>query len=248
MSSTRPLASNNPEASVIRAARHNGVRSASATIVPPAEVVRRTVLQLNALSRNTTLAFTLAVGDLVVKELYAGDVCRLRSRERKNHVALRKVASDPDLAMSPSALYRSIAIYEICQRVGGQPWRHVSTTHVRLVLSVAPEEQERLLRDAEANRWGVRELERRVAGLAASRPATAGRGGRKRRTRLRAMIACLRKVTDELMGAHVIGDTVLADALAEDLRDGIEILKLVRNASAELLERLERVTTGVSVR
>jgi hypothetical protein len=51
--------------------------------------------------------------------------------------------------MSASMLYGCIAIYELCERLGIRSWKHVSTSHLRLVLLLERDEQERLLRAAE---------------------------------------------------------------------------------------------------
>ena len=187
----------------------------AASVSQSDDTVRRTVLELNALCKITTLQFTLAIGGQILKGLYADDIRRLRSRARKDHAALRRVAADPDLAMSASALYRSVAIFDVCERIGIQSWEHVSTTHIRLVLALAPDEQEELLRQTEANGWTVRVLERRVAAIQEQSPAGAGRGGRKRRTRLRTMVDRMRTGAEELTGLLALGEDWMADSSPE---------------------------------
>jgi hypothetical protein len=205
--------------------------------------VRDTVFQLNSLCRSATLQFTLAVGELVVKNLYSGDLGRLRSRHRKDHIALRRVAADPDLAMSPSALYRSIAIFEVCQRIGLRRWNYVSTTHVRLVLSLPPGDQERLLREAEANRWPVRVLEKHVV-AASPLPPSHARGGRRRRTRLQALIDCLRRATNNVQAIAASAD---GGASPDTAREAIAVLEHMRNACAALLSELEPCTRASGI-
>jgi hypothetical protein len=123
------------------------------------------VRELNAVCKAMTLQFELAVGELVVKNLYSWDVSRLRCRGRKRDATLRKVASHPDLGMSRSMLYHCIGVYELCERLQLRSWRHVSTSHLRLVLPLASDSHEKIPREAEANRWSVSRLEEEVVGL-----------------------------------------------------------------------------------
>jgi hypothetical protein len=204
------------------------------------DTVRRTVLQVNALCRTTTLRFTLAVGELVLKNLYSGDIRRLRSRKRKEHFALRRVAADPDLSMSPTTLYRSMAIFEVCERINVRAWKHVSTTHVRLVLALPAADQEQLLCDAEANRWGVRDLERRVAAVAEQGRPSPARGGRKRRARLRAVVDGMQREVDRLTTLFESGEEVLADLSPESVHETLGVLERLRDACARVAERIAR--------
>jgi hypothetical protein len=204
------------------------------------DTVHQTVLRLNALCKTTTMQFTLAIGKLVLDNLYAGDISRLCSRSRKEHAALRSVAADPALAMSASALYRSIAVFDVCERIGVRAWRHVSTSHVRLVLALPVADQEQLLREAEVNRWPVRILEQQVAAIAESHPLPARRGGRKRRTRLRSMIANLHKQHDRLVELLGLDDEALAESSPESVRAAAEELRRVGEACAGMAERVAR--------
>jgi hypothetical protein len=223
-------------------------RPADQGAVPPGspdEAIRRTVLRLNALSKSATLQFTLAVGELVVTHLYSGDIRRLRSRQRKDHLALRRVAADPDLAMSASALFRCVAIYEMCERIGARSWRHVSTTHLRAVLGLEPDAQEQLLREAEVNRWGVRELEKRVAVVADTRPPARNRGGRKRRTRLRTLIEAIHKKTVEFTDILALGEGSIPDLSPETARAAVDALERMKDACNQMVQRLTRPRTDL---
>src|SRR5689334_19972962 len=64
--------------------------------------------------------------------------------------------------MSPSALYRSVAIYELCERLGINETQHLSTSHIRLVLPLPENAQRRLLRTAELERWPVVRLRKEI--------------------------------------------------------------------------------------
>jgi len=84
---------------------------------PDDDRVDRAVQQLNTICKVATMDFALAVGKLIIDEFYDGRVDSWRLREPKDH-SLRKLSRHPDLPMSPGALYRSVAMYEVCSRLG----------------------------------------------------------------------------------------------------------------------------------
>jgi hypothetical protein len=203
------------------------------------------VMELNAICKTTTLGLALSVGELVVRRLYAGDVSALRSRERKRDAALRKVATHPALAMSPSMLYECIAIYEICERLDIRLWKHVSTSHLRLVLPLAPCEQDRLLHGAESERWSVRRLEQEIVDLGGDRAPTRARGGRKRQSRLRKAVRALEHDLDairNLLGAS--GSSV--ESSPESSRAAMEVLGQASDLLATVKRRIHGDDTPVS--
>jgi hypothetical protein len=181
--------------------------------------VDRMVRELNALCKSATLEFALAVGELVIRSLYAGDVDCFRSRARKHHAALRELATHPDLAMSASMLYGCIAIYELCERLDARSWQHVSTTHLRLVLPLQPDEQASLLREAEANRWPVRRLEEAVVACTKGRKGMSGR------------VAVFLRSEDRLEASP---DS--ARAVASIVRRAVETCKVLENRMAAAAE------------
>jgi hypothetical protein len=195
------------------------------------------VLELNALCKGATLQFALAVGGVVTEKLYSGDIHRWRSRERKHDLALRKLATHPDLAMSASMLYGCIAIYELCERLGIRSWKHVSTSHLRLVLSLLPDEQARLLRAAEADRWPVRRLEEEVVALTRGRAPAPGRGGRKRRSRLRGRIQHLQSDLDEVAGLLLPQDPT-TEPSPDSTRAAMEVLRRAADMYIALEKRM----------
>lgn len=200
--------------------------------------VHRLVLSLNAICKSATLSFALCVGQLVIRELYGGDTSRFRSRQRKQDAALRKVATHPDLAMSPSMLYGCIGIYELSERLGIRSWRHISTSHMRLVLPLPPDSQLALLRDAEANRWPVRRLEQEIATLAHARDS---RGGRRRQSRLHRATSLLHRDVSAVADALDELDNPAADSSPESTRRAFEVLQrvaeLCTSCQGRILER-----------
>jgi hypothetical protein len=82
--------------------------------------------------------------------------------------------------MSASAIYRSVAIYELWQRLGpGATWKHVGACHLRAVLGLPAPDQEEVLLQAERERLTVRQLDELVAGIRAQRSDRRGRPPRR---------------------------------------------------------------------
>jgi hypothetical protein len=115
------------------------------------------VHRLNALARIATLDFAISVGRLIVETFYAGDIDSWRDRSVKD-VFFRKLSRHPDLPMSATALYRSVAIYELSLRLPTDHWTRLSASHLQLVLPLSRPEQERLLQLANTHEWPVRRL------------------------------------------------------------------------------------------
>jgi len=142
------------------------------------ELVRCAIERLGVVRRGASLELALDVGRIVVDTLYAGDLTRWRARQRKDH-ALRSLSRRPDLPLSPSALYRALALYELSQReeLSRSSFEQLGVSHLRVVLGLPAPAQNALLAAAARERWTVSRLEREVA---AQRPAAArSRGGRK---------------------------------------------------------------------
>lgn len=132
--------------------------------------------RINAISRAATLEFAIEIGRTVIETLYQGRLSEWRSRGRKE-VGLRQLAAHPKLSISATTLYRSIAIYELCERVGHYgSLQHLGVSHLRAVLAAPEAEQTALLQRAEIEKWSVSRLESEVD----KEQARASRGGRPR--------------------------------------------------------------------
>jgi hypothetical protein len=187
----------------------------------------------------------LAVGNLVVSNLYCGDINRWRSRDPTKDYSLRKLAKHPALPMSSNALYRCIAIFEVCERLGVRSWKHVSTSHVRLVLPLPLGEQAKLLEATEANRWSARRLDDEVAALMRRDPSSCQRrGGRKRASPLTEKMRTVQKMVttlNELLGPD---EHAITDPSPESARAAIDLLQKAAQRCAVLKERLARHVPG----
>lgn len=132
---------------------------------PSTEVIDATVHRLCALQEKARLDLVLAIGRIVVEDIYGGDLEHLRSRDRKLH-SLRSLAAHPDLPFSATTLYYSVNVYELTERLGGVHAReHLTATHYRLALAVPEEQQADLLNSANEQRWTTRQLEEEASRL-----------------------------------------------------------------------------------
>jgi hypothetical protein len=117
------------------------------------------VAKLNELQRTATLEHALRVGRLIVAEMYGGDLGLWR-REGEREVSFRRLAerTKVDLNMSPTSLYRSMALFDLCSRLPPELWRDFGAAHLRAVLGLPQELQVRLLSMAKVHDWSAREI------------------------------------------------------------------------------------------
>jgi hypothetical protein len=212
----------------------------SAIEVKASPLIDRVVVQLNAICKSATFDFAIAVGRLIITSFYGGQLDVWRRRGQK-HASFRKLAKHPDLPMSPSALYRSVAIYELAERMGISRERRLSTSHLRLVLPLPSADQERLLRTADAEGWSVSRLRDEIA--AQPRAASSPRGGRKGRSPLRKTLHTLRGCLDDSDNLVGINESD-ADLSPESARSAAVLAARVRQACLKLETRLARCADG----
>lgn len=196
--------------------------------------------ELAALGKDVSLEQAVEIGRLVIQRLYDGDLAAWRGRGPKPH-SLRTLARSADMSLSSSALYRSIALYELSERLGGiERWAAagLGVSHLRLVLGLGHDDQRRLLDLAATHEWTVAELEREVVATRQHSPRPERRGGRPRLPRFLKSVNRLRKATE--VSDEMFGDL---DAAAEmepaqitEIRD---VLATIRARCDELDRRLE---------
>jgi hypothetical protein len=162
---------------VANAERTSGV----ACRIPERELLDDVVRELREIERQTGIEKTLSIGSLVLSRFFGGNAELWRDRRRNKNNSIRRLAERDDCPFRKSALNDAVAIYVAveklpCVRLLG----HIGATHVAAVLGLKPEEQEQLLREADEQRWSVRELKQRVVaqrrseGEKRGRPAVTG--------------------------------------------------------------------------
>ncbi len=197
----------------------------------PDRRIRRATSRINDLVGSTSLQLALAIGRVVIEELYDGDLSRWRQRGIKEHT-LRQLAADPNLGISASALYRAIAIYELRARLPEHPlWERLTVCHIRAVLGLPEHEQQRLLVLADRAHLSTQALEEAAAEVRANHKSS--RGGRPRKPRFaRSIEYAERALADE---NAVFGDLEALVSMSSEERDELERrLSFVRQRCDEL--------------
>jgi hypothetical protein len=191
------------------------------------EVVR----QLNGICRNSSLEFALRVGAVIVHNFYAGDMEAWRHRGPKLH-SFRSLAEHPDLALSPGALNRCVAIFEMCERLRAQSrWRRLGASHLRAVIGISSEAQEHLLSQANEERWSVQELQARAQTLRSSR----ARGGRRTQSSLTRHLRALDRCFENWSG---VVDSVQSSA-PDELERSVQLLAKMKTSVDGLVRAVE---------
>ena len=142
------------------------------------DAVERAVEHLKRVCRNSSLEFALKVGSVIIHYCYGGSTESWRARGPKT-TSFRRLAERPDLPMSPGALYRCVALFELCDRLDAPSrWRNLGACHLRGVLGLPVEVQEQLLTRANAQRWTVEVLDAEARKHKAKRQPKGGRQAR----------------------------------------------------------------------
>ncbi len=200
--------------------------------------------ELRSLAGDASVDLAIRIGQLVIDRLYAGDLSTWRTRGAKAH-SLRALARRADLPISTSALYRSIALFELASRMGGvSEWSELGISHMRLVLGLPREEQRRLLDQACASNWTVAELERETTAIrnqnqnqGFDQASGRKRGGRPRLPRFVKSLNHLRKYTEA--SEDLFGDLDAAASMtAHELAELRATLELVRSRCDQLQQAL----------
>lgn len=139
------------------------------------EEIEIVVAQIRRLIRTASLEFALRVGAVIIHHFYDGDTDAWRSRGPKT-ASFRRLAQHPALPLSAGSLYRCVAIFEMCERLkAASRWEHLGASHLRLVLGLPHQTQERILSMANSNRWTVKVLQQEVLKQRSSRVTLGGR-------------------------------------------------------------------------
>jgi hypothetical protein len=120
--------------------------------------------EIRTLASAAVLDFARGVGRIVLERCYGGDEAAWRSHGAKD-VSLRRLADrlGDGERFGAASLYRCVAIHLVLRRLGrSAEWTNLTPSHVRLVLPLDASEQTRLLLEAQAGAWSVRELETAV--------------------------------------------------------------------------------------
>lgn len=196
--------------------------------------------QLAVLGKDVSVEQAVEIGRLLIERLYDGDLSAWRGRGPKAH-SLRTLSRRAELSVSSSALYRSIALYELSERLGGlERWSAagLGVSHVRLVLGLELDVQRRLLDLAVEHTWTVAELEREASAARQHDPKRERRGGRPRLPRFVKSVHRLRKASEA--SDEMFGDLDAAAAMEpEQITELRDVLATIRARCDELDRQLQ---------
>lgn len=143
--------------------------------------IERAGARISETGGGTSLEHALTIGRVVVEEVYNGGLSGWRQRGIRD-TSLRRLAADPRLTISASALYRAIGLYELKTRLADHPmWQGLTVCHIRAVLGLPEAEQLRLLDLAIEHCWTIHAMDEAAA--ATREKHGTSRGGRPRKNR-----------------------------------------------------------------
>jgi hypothetical protein len=118
----------------------------------------------------TGLRLALSIGKLILDRIYGGNIALWHSRGRKD-LSFRKLAKHPALPFGPSTLSRAVGIYEISlRRLDLLELPNITPSHVRELLKLPSEQQDRLIDQTSRDEWSVRRLRDEVERLQGAEP------------------------------------------------------------------------------
>lgn len=202
---------------------------------PNTEEIDIVVAHIKRLARTASLEFALRVGSVIIHHFYDGNAEGWRSRGPKSS-SFRRLAQHPDLPLSAGALYRCVALYELCDRLNAPSrWEHLGASHLRLVIGLPPSTQEKLLATANANRWTVKALQQQTL---LERSARLTRGGRRARPAVTRSLLSVRKCLDD--HREVLGQ--IGQLSLRDLEQSIRLVEETRTCLERLSQSLQAMT------
>lgn len=177
---------------VVGNASRNGTGSHRAAITVRAtahdDPIERAVSEIRYLARKAALDLALEIGEIVFRRVFDSDMTLVRLHGPK-HASFRSLALHPELPVSATSLWRAVATFELFQRAPHlRRSSFLCATHVHAVLSLPPNDQERLLERAEREGWAPNRLREQAA------KQRRGAGGRPRKLEILKALDALRRV------------------------------------------------------
>jgi len=134
-----------------------------------AERVGPLVAELQVINRRRGFDRTLAVGELILREFFGGDPAAWREQSRKKAQSLRRLAARSDCPFRKSTLNEAVCVYvALLEQPKLRRSELITASHIASVLRLGPAERERLLEQAERDRWSVRQLRSHVRAQAST--------------------------------------------------------------------------------
>lgn len=143
-------------------------QAASVEVLPAAvaeDVIEKLIHRLDDLQRSETFSFARKAGRDIVDTFYNGDLGAWRTHGPKDSSfrRLADLAEKKGLNLSPTTLYRCVALVEVEDRLGPLDAKKLSFTHAREVFGLPEKEQTRLLTTAAEKDWSIEDMAKAAA-------------------------------------------------------------------------------------
>jgi hypothetical protein len=132
------------------------------------------VAELQVINRRRGFDRTLAVGELILRELFGADPAAWHEQSRKKAQSLRRLAARSDCPFRKSTLNEAVCVYvALLEQPNLRRSELITASHIASVLRLGSADRERLLEQAERERWSVRQLRSHVRAQASTHGADA---------------------------------------------------------------------------
>jgi hypothetical protein len=129
-------------------------------------VLDRVVSELREIERRSGIERTLAIGELILAQFFAGDPAAWRDRRRNKNNSIRRIADRKDCPFCKSALNEAVAIYvAVLELPRVRTFGHIGASHVASVLTLEGDQRLDMLERAEREQLSVRELRKEVVSV-----------------------------------------------------------------------------------
>jgi len=196
--------------------------------------------RLRECARVGDLQAFVAEGEIILRDIFCGDVAAWESRSPVKMHSIRRLARRPRAPYKKDALAKRIGVYVAMKKLAFV-WRSpgITASHVVEVLRLSHDERVRMLELVQAEGWSVRQLHAEVVH---HRRTRGERRGRRASPHIRKALAVLRKATQTLSRVPAL----LEHGAIVDDRSRSELAMLV-DQLAVLQRRLETALTSLPV-
>jgi hypothetical protein len=201
--------------------------------------------ELRVIDHRSGWSRTLAIGELILKHFFNGNIEEWRTHRRDKDASIRRLAQRNDCPLGRSALSEAVAVYVACGELPAEGYRdQLRPSHLAATLKVDRAQRVELLERAIAGRWTVRELRQRVC---ESRKNGGERRGRPRSSPPCAALTYLKNAALMLARASDLMETGYP-VVEADVHRQIQILLTQNEAHlATLRVKLEETPGGLRV-
>jgi len=195
--------------------------------------------RLHECARLGDLQAFAAEGEIILRDIFGGDVAAWESRSPAKMQSIRRLAKRPGAPYQKDALSKRVGVHVAMQKLAFV-WRSptITASHVVEVLRIPHDERVGMLELVVAEGWSVKRLHAEVV---QGRRSRGERRGRRVSPRVRKAISLLRKATQALTRVPAL----LEPGALLDERSRAELATLVSQLSS-LQRRVDAAVSGIS--